>query len=85
MKLLDPKYVILDEIDSGLDVDAFRTIALFLASERWENRCFIIITHNFRMTEFLTPDEVIILKNGEVARRWGLELVREIGEKWFEN
>ena len=69
LKLLDSKYVILDEIDSGLDVDAFRTIAAFLATERREDRCYIIITHNFRMAEFLPPDEVIIIQKGEITRR----------------
>ena len=62
MKLLNPKYVILDEIDSGLDIDAFRTIASFLAKEKNDERCYIIITHNFKMAEFLSPDEVIVLQ-----------------------
>jgi len=69
MKLLDPKYIILDEIDSGLDVDAFATIANFLAKEKREDRCLIIITHNFRMAQFLPPDEVIILQKGEIIRK----------------
>lgn len=84
MKLLDPKYIILDEIDSGLDVDAFATIAGFLAKEKRDDRCLIIITHNFRMAEFLPPDEVVILKKGVIDRRGGKELVAEIGEKGFE-
>jgi Fe-S cluster assembly ATP-binding protein len=69
MKLLSPKYIILDEIDSGLDIDAFATIANFLAKEKRDDQCLIIITHNFRMAEFLAPDEVIILQSGEITRR----------------
>ena len=84
MKLLAPKYIILDEIDSGLDVDAFATIATSLKQEQKQDTCRIVITHNFRMAEYLSPDEVIILQSGKVVRRGGKELIDEIGEKGFE-
>lgn len=69
MKLLNPRYIILDEIESGLDIDAFRTVAELLARVKTPENTLIIITHNFRMTEFVKPDEVIILKSGELIER----------------
>lgn len=84
MKLLNPRYIILDEIESGLDIDAFRTVAELLSRVKTPENTLIIITHNFRMTEFVRPDEVIILKNGEIAERGGGELVEKIGVAGFE-
>lgn len=69
MKLLNPRYIILDEIESGLDIDAFRTVAELLARVKTPENTLIIITHNFRMTEFVRPDEVVILKSGELIER----------------
>jgi Fe-S cluster assembly ATP-binding protein len=69
MKLLNPRYIILDEIESGLDIDAFRTVAELLARVKTPENTLIIITHNFRMTEFVKPDEVVILKSGEIVER----------------
>ncbi|HBB26892.1 TPA: Fe-S cluster assembly ATPase SufC [Candidatus Gracilibacteria bacterium] len=83
MKLLNPKYIILDEIESGLDIDAFRTVAELLARVKTPENTLIIITHNFRMTEFVKPDEVIILKNGGIVERGGGELVKKIGVEGF--
>ncbi|NCP76802.1 Fe-S cluster assembly ATPase SufC [Candidatus Gracilibacteria bacterium] len=83
MKLLNPKYIILDEIESGLDIDAFRTVAELLARVKNPENTLIIITHNFRMTEFVKPDEVIILKTGEIVERGGAELVEKIGMEGF--
>lgn len=85
MKLLNPKYIILDEIESGLDIDAFRTVAELLARVKTTENTLIIITHNFRMTEFVSPDMVVILKNGEIITRWGPELIAKIGVEGFES
>ncbi len=85
MKLLHPKYIILDEIESGLDIDAFRTVAELLAKVKSPDNTLIIITHNFRMTEFVKPDEVVILKNGQITERGGYELVEKIGVEGFES
>lgn len=84
MKLLNPRYIILDEIESGLDIDAFRTVAELLSRVKTLENTLIIITHNFRMTEFVRPDEVVILKNGEIVERGGGELVEKIGVEGFE-
>lgn len=84
MKLLHPKYIILDEIESGLDIDAFRTVAELLAQIKTPENTLIIITHNFRMTEFVKPDEVIILKDGNIIERGDGSLVDKIGKEGFE-
>ena len=66
MKLLEPKYIILDEIDSGLDVDAFRTIAQLLKGLVSPTNSLIIITHYFNILEYVPYDEVIVLEDGKV-------------------
>ena len=61
MKLLNPKYIILDEIDSGLDVDAFKVVAKMLKSYSSKDNCFIIITHIFTILDYLSVDETLVL------------------------
>ena len=67
MKLLNPKYIILDEIDSGLDVDAFKVVAELLKSMSTEENSFIIITHIFTILDYLNVDETIVLEHGKVV------------------
>jgi Fe-S cluster assembly ATP-binding protein len=83
MKLLDPKLAILDEIDSGLDVDAFKSVATTLAALRANERTFLIVTHNFALAEELPPDGVIVIEGGRVTKSGGKELLREISESGF--
>ena len=61
MKLLNPKYIILDEIDSGLDVDAFKVVAEMLKALSTDHNSFIIITHIFTILEYISIDETIVL------------------------
>lgn len=69
MRLLHPKLVILDEVDSGLDVDAFRMVAGMLASLRSPDRTFLVVTHNFSLVEYLPPDIVFVMENGRIIER----------------
>jgi len=69
MKLLQPKYIILDEIDSGLDVDAFKVVAQLVSDLDSEHNSFIIITHIFSILEYLPVDEVIIMSDGKVEKK----------------
>jgi Fe-S cluster assembly ATP-binding protein len=62
MKLLNPKYIILDEIDSGLDVDAFKVVAEMLKALSTNENSFIIITHIFTILEYINIDETIVLE-----------------------
>lgn len=84
MKLIWPKYIILDEIDSWLDLDAFRAVASMLKDLSSENNSLIIITHYFKILEYIDVDKVYVMKDGKVEREWWKELVDEIMEKGFE-
>ncbi len=83
-RLLDPKYMIFDEVDSGLDLDAFKVVASLIQKLNNENNSIIMITHNFKMTDYIKFDEVYVLKNGLVDKKWGLEIIDEIKKKGFE-
>lgn len=84
MKLLNPKYIILDEIDSGLDVDAFKVVAELLKSMSTEENSFIIITHIFTILDYLNVDETIVLEHGKVVENGWWEVAKRIKEKWFK-
>lgn len=84
MKLIWPKYIILDEIDSGLDLDAFKTVANILKNISNENNSLIIITHYFKILEFINIDKIYVMKEWKIVNEWWKELVNEIIEKWFE-
>lgn len=78
MKLLNPQWIILDEIDSGLDVDAFKVVASLLAGLNSKERTFIVITHIFSILDFLPLDEVIVLQNGLLAHKGGKEVIEKV-------
>ena len=83
MKLIWPKYIILDEIDSGLDLDAFKTVATMLQSLSSSENSIIIITHYFTILEYIDVDRVFVMKDGKITKEWGKELAWEIKEKGF--
>ena len=85
MKLIWPKYIILDEIDSWLDLDAFRTIAEMLKALSNENNSLIIITHYFKILEFIEVDKVYIMKEGIIIKEGDKNLAKEISESGFAN
>lgn len=85
MRLLQPKMTILDETDSGLDVDALRLVSQQIESLRSPERGFLVITHYQRMLNYVKPDKVHILMNGEIVQSGGPELalkVEDIGYDW---
>lgn len=84
MKLIWPKYIILDEIDSWLDLDAFKSIANILKSISNKNNTLIIITHYFKILDYLDIDKVYIIKWGKVVKEWNTELIKYVSEKGFE-
>lgn len=83
LKLIQPTYIILDEIDSGLDLDAFRLVAKMLAECASPERSIIIITHYFEILESIPVDQVIVMRDGLIERSGGSELTAEIREKGF--
>ena len=84
MAMLDPTLSILDETDSGLDVDALRIVADGVNALRTPEKSSIIITHYQKLLEYVVPDIVHVLKEGRIVRTAGRELVDEIEKNGFE-
>ncbi len=84
IKLLKPKYIFLDEIDSWLDVDAFKSITKMIGELNNQENCFVFITHHFEIIQNIDIDEVIILNNWEIKDRWDKKLIEKIKKEWFE-
>ncbi len=85
MSILNPKLSILDETDSGLDIDALRIVADGVNSLRKKNNSFIIITHYQRLLDYIKPDFVHVLMNGKIIQSGGPELALELEKKGYEN
>ena len=83
--LFEPEYAILDEIDSGLDVDSLKQVCESIEEMRANKKMgILIITHYSKILEYIKPDEVIVLKEGRVSQRGGLELANKIFRDGFE-
>ena len=83
MALLEPYLAVLDETDSGLDIDALRVAADGINSLRSPERAMIVITHYQRLLEYVVPDYVHIMADGQVVRSGGKELALELEEKGY--
>lgn len=84
LAMLDPKLAILDETDSGLDIDALRIVASGVNKLRSENNAFVIITHYQRLLEYIVPDFVHILFDGRIIKSGTKELALELEEKGYD-
>ncbi len=85
MRVLKPKLLILDEIDSGLDIDALATIAKNVAEMVKENKMSVlVITHYQRILNYLTPNKVAVMKNGVVVEQGGKEIVERLETHGYE-
>lgn len=85
MAMLSPGLSILDETDSGLDVDALRTVAEGVNALRTEETSYIVITHYHRLLEYIKPDVVHVLKDGRIVKTAGKELVDRIEKEGYES
>lgn len=85
MALLEPKLCILDETDSGLDIDALRVVANGVNALRSDDRSFIVVTHYQRLLDYIKPDHVHVLFNGRIVKSGGFELVHELEENGYDN
>ena len=85
MKILDPTFTILDETDSGLDIDALKTIANGVNSSRDKMKSFLVITHYQRLLDYIKPDYVHVLMEGKIIKSGGPELALELESKGYEN
>ena len=87
MMLLEPSLCILDETDSGLDIDALQVVANGVNEMRSTERSFIVVTHYQRLLDYIVPDYVHVLANGRIVKTGGKELALELEEKgyaWLE-
>ena len=84
MEILEPDFVILDEIDSGLDIDALKKVSEAINNMRDENRTFMIITHYRKILDYIEPDYVHVLKNGKVLKTGGLEIVDALEKEGYK-
>jgi Fe-S cluster assembly ATP-binding protein len=87
MLLLEPRLCVLDETDSGLDIDALRIVANGVNALRGPERSMLVITHYQRLLEYIVPDRVHVLSEGRIVRSGGKELAAELEEKgyaWLE-
>jgi Fe-S cluster assembly ATP-binding protein len=85
MALLSPALAILDETDSGLDIDALKTVAAGINALRGPERGILLITHYQRLLNYIKPDRVHVLVDGRVARSGGAELALELEAKGYES
>lgn len=83
MTLLEPTLAIMDETDSGLDIDALRVVADGVNRLRSPDRAMVVITHYQRLLEYIVPDHVHVLSNGRIARSGGHELALELEERGY--
>ena len=87
MAVLQPTLAIMDETDSGLDIDALRTVAAGVNSLRRKDNAFLVITHYQRLLEYIVPDHVHVLSDGRIVKSGGKELALELekeGYGWIE-
>jgi len=84
MAMLEPKIAILDETDSGLDIDALRIVASGVNKLKSKDNAVILITHYQRLLEYIVPDFVHVLHNGKIVKSGGKELALELEEKGYD-
>uniref|UniRef100_F4C631 FeS assembly ATPase SufC n=1 Tax=Sphingobacterium sp. (strain 21) TaxID=743722 RepID=F4C631_SPHS2 len=84
LAMLEPKLAILDETDSGLDIDALRIVANGVNHLRSENNAFIVITHYQRLLDYIVPDFVHVLYKGKIVKSGTKELALELEEKGYD-
>jgi Fe-S cluster assembly ATP-binding protein len=84
MAVLDPKLCILDETDSGLDIDALRTVADGVNAMRSPDRAILVITHYQRLLNYIVPDKVHVLMDGRIVKSGGKELALELENKGYD-
>jgi Fe-S cluster assembly ATP-binding protein len=87
MAVLEPKLAVLDETDSGLDIDALKAVAEGVNEMRSPERAIVVITHYQRLLNYIEPDFVHVLQDGRIVRSGGKELALDLEEKgygWLE-
>ena len=83
MLVLNPKFVILDETDSGLDIDSLKTVAEGIKNFISKDKTILLITHYKKMLEYIKPDKIFIMKSGEIIKEGSSELIEELEKKGY--
>jgi len=83
MAILEPRLAILDETDSGLDIDAMKIVSRGVNALRREDRAMILVTHYQRLLNYIVPDQVHVLLDGQIVKSGGKELAMELEEKGY--
>jgi Fe-S cluster assembly ATP-binding protein len=83
MAILEPKLAILDETDSGLDIDALRVVANGVNALRSPDRAMLVITHHQRLLDYIVPDRVHVMAEGRIVRSGDKELARALEEHGY--
>ncbi len=83
MAVLEPKLAILDETDSGLDIDALKIVADGVNALRGDERAFVVITHYQRLLDYIVPDHVHVLHDGRIVRSGGRDLALELEQRGY--
>ena len=83
MALLEPKLAVLDETDSGLDIDALKTVANGVNAMRGPERAIVVVTHYQRLLDYIVPDRVHVLSAGRIVKSGGKELALELEQKGY--
>jgi len=84
MMMLEPKYCIMDETDSGLDIDALKVVAKGVNAMRSPDRGFLVITHYQRLLDYIQPDHVHVMHDGQIVKSGGKELALELEESGYD-
>jgi Fe-S cluster assembly ATP-binding protein len=84
MAMLEPKLAILDETDSGLDIDALRIVANGVNKSRNKDNAFLLVTHYQRLLDYIVPDYVHVLYNGMIVKSGTKELALELEERGYD-
>ena len=84
MAILEPRLAILDETDSGLDIDALKVVAEGVNSLRNDERAIVMVTHYQRLLNYVVPDQVHVLSNGRIIKSGDRELALELEEKGYD-
>ena len=85
MRILEPEVIILDEIDSGLDIDALRSVSEQINIMKDDKRTFLVITHYSRLLDYIKPDYVHVLQDGQIVKTGGVELIAQLEDEGYEN
>ena len=85
MMLLEPNFIILDELDSGLDVDALKWVSDRVNAMRSPERTIVMVTHYQRLLSLIEPDEVHLLMNGKIVQSGGMSLVDQLERDGYQS